>query len=290
MKHLIRLTDLTAEEVQRIFDIADELRQGKHRNFLKGRTVILFFPETSLRTRVTFEKGVHLLGGQAILFPQETLEKGEDIRDVCGYLSNWADAVVVRHKNIGLLETMAAHSAAPVINAMTDVNHPCEVLSDLYALSKRRREYQQDRYLFVGKKGNIALAWREAAQVLGLQVEQCCAAGDEIDGMRCHHDLLSAMEGKDVICTDAIPQADAEAYRAYQVTAAAMRRANPGAVLNPCPPFYRGREVSEDAIDSPGFVGYDFKKHLLEVQQAVIIHCLSNHKRSIFAPVRAEFA
>ena len=131
MKHFIRLTDYTKEELLKIFDIADSLQKGNYQNYLYNKTVVMFFPESSIRTRVTFEKGINLLGGQTILFPPETLEKKEDIKDVIGYLNNWADAIVVRHRNIDLLEKIAQYSKAPLINAMTDVNHPCEVLSDI---------------------------------------------------------------------------------------------------------------------------------------------------------------
>ena len=114
MKHFIRLTDYTKEELLKIFDIADSLQKGNYQNDLYNKTVVMFFPESSIRTRVTFEKGINLLGGQTILFPPETLEKKEDIKDVIGYLNNWADAIVVRHSNIDLLEKIAQYSKAPV--------------------------------------------------------------------------------------------------------------------------------------------------------------------------------
>lgn len=110
------------------------------------KSLILFFPSSSIRTRVTFEKGIHLLGGQPILFPNEALDKKEDLRDVCGYLNNWADVIVVRHRNIPILEQLAKYSRVPVINAMTDVNHPCEILTDIYALSKIRKDFIKDKY------------------------------------------------------------------------------------------------------------------------------------------------
>ena len=88
MRNFVRLTDRTQKEIYDIFKIADEVAQGKHKDVLKGKSVVLFFPNTSIRTRVTFEKGIYLLGGQPILFPSETLDKKEDLRDVCGYLSN----------------------------------------------------------------------------------------------------------------------------------------------------------------------------------------------------------
>lgn len=272
MKHLITLPD--AQAIHHIFHLADEVRQGKHADALRGKCVVLFFPASSIRTRVTFEKGIHLLGGKPVLFPSETLDKKEAIQDVCGYLNNWADMVIVRHKNIRLLETMAEHLKVPLINAMTDVNHPCEVLSDLYALSKRRKNFLQDRYLFVGKRGNIGLAWKEAADALGFSLEQCCGQGYEIEGLKIHRDIELAVCGKDIICTDPVAADELPAFRTCQVTKAAMLRANAGALLNPCPPFYRGEEVTDEVIASEFFVGYEFKKHLLEVQQAVMIDCL----------------
>ena len=131
MKDLIRLTDLNAGEVYEIFRLADEISTGQYQGFLNGKSVILFFPSTSIRTRVTFEKSIYLLGGQPILFPSDALDKKEDTRDVCGYLNNWADMVIVRHKDIQLLDELAQYLHIPVVNAMTDSNHPCEVLSDM---------------------------------------------------------------------------------------------------------------------------------------------------------------
>lgn len=275
MKHLICLTDLNVDTVYKIFEIADELAQGKYKDALKGKTVVMFFPNTSIRTRVTFEKGIYLLGGQSILFPSETLDKKEDLKDVCGYLNNWADVVIVRHKDIHVLEKMADYLQVPLLNAMTDVNHPCEMLSDLYALSKRRKDFTKDNFLFVGEKGNIGLAWKEASEVMGFLLEQCCAKGYEIEGLVTHQSIYDAVKGKDIICTDSIPQNELEEFKNCQVTKKAMDMANAGAVLNPCPPFYRGEEVSKDAIDSDYFVGYEFKKCLLEVQQAAILYGLS---------------
>lgn len=155
MKHLIRLTDYTKKEIKEIFHIADEIQQGKYKDFLKGKTIIMFFPESSIRTRVTFEKGIYLLGGQTILFSPETLDKKEEMEDVIGYLNNWADGIIVRYKDISMLENMTKYAKMTIINAMTDINHPCEMLADMYSLSKIRADFTKDKYLFVGAKGNI---------------------------------------------------------------------------------------------------------------------------------------
>lgn len=276
MRNFIRLTELSVSDIYKIFDTADELNAGKYPDILNGKSAVLFFPSSSVRTRVTFEKGIHLLGGQPILFPSETLDKKEDLRDVCGYLNNWADILVVRHKSIDLLETLARYSSVPVVNAMTDINHPCEIISDLYALSKIGKDIGRSKYLFCGRNGNIGLAWKEAADVFGFELEQCCAKGYEIDGIKAYDNIAEAVKGKDIICTDSLPQDIADDFEDCRVTEEAMETANMGAVLNPCPPFYRGEEVSDGVIDSKYFVGYEFKKHLLNVQQAILIFCL-NH-------------
>lgn len=279
MKNFIRLTDFTSDDIFGIFRIADDLNNGKYNDFFKGKSVVMFFPDSSIRTRITFEKGVYLLGGQTIMFPPSTLDKKEDIRDVCGYLGNWADAVIVRHNDISKLDKMAEYSDFPIINALTDVNHPCEILSDLYALSKIRNDFTKDKYLFCGKRGNIGNTWKSAADVLGLDLVQCCCEACEIDGVPVFYDINEAIVGRDVVCTDTLPAYIVDEFDECRVTKAAMDKANKGAVLNPCPPFFRGEEVSAEVIDSDYFVGYGFKKHLLTVQQAILIYCMGGAEK-----------
>lgn len=273
-KDLLRLTDLQRDEVYEIFHIADEVQNGKYRGFLREKSVVVFFPASSIRTRVTFEKGIYLLGGQSILFSNDALGKKEDLRDVCGYLNNWADMLIVRHRDMNLLEKLARFSEVPVINAMTDINHPCEILSDMYSLSKIRKDFTKDHYLFCGKSGNIGLAWKEASKVMGFDLSQCCGTGYEMDDVIVYHDIETAVKGKDIICTDSLPASALSDFTECQVTKEIMDMANRNAVLNPCPPFYRGEEVSDEVIESEYFAGYGFKKNLLAVQQAVMIWCM----------------
>ena len=235
MKDMIRITDYSVDEIQEIFSIADEINSDKYKGILEGKTVVMFFPDNSIRTRVSFEKGIYLLGGQTILFPPETLDKKEALQDVIGYLNN---------------------------------------LADLYSLSKIRPDFRKDNFLFCGVNGNIGKAWKEASDVFGFKLEQCCGKGYEIEGITAYEDIAEAVAGKDIVCTDSLPSHAREAFKKCQVTKAIMDKANKGALLNPCPPFYRGEEVAADAIDSEYFVGYEFKKALLEVQQAVIVYCL----------------
>ena len=272
MRSFLRLTDYKKEELREIFDIADNI--NRYEGFLTGKTVVMFFPANSIRTRVSFEKGIHLLGGQTILFDPSALDKKEDIRDVCGYLQNWADAVIVRHRDIDLLGKMAENLDVPVINAMTDDNHPCEMMADLYSLSQIRKDYLSDKYLFVGADGNIGRAWKEASEAFGFSLTQSCPDEFRIPETDCIENLRDAIVGKDIVCTDSFPSEMLNGDNKYQVTKEIMNFANAEAVLNPCPPFYRGEEVSEDVIDSEYFVGYEFKKNLLRVQQAIIVFCM----------------
>lgn len=280
MRNLVDLRSLNKEDIFEIFYIADKIQEGKFKGFLNGKSIVLFFPDTSIRTRITFEKGIYLLGGQSILFPMETLDKKEKLEDVCGYLNNWADAVIVRHKNMDVIRELVRYSAVPIINSMTDIAHPCEIISDIYSLSKIRMEFTKDKYLFCGKSGNIGLSWKEAANVLGFEFSQCCPKGYEMEGVQVFRDIKEAVKGKDVICTDSLSADAITDFEHYQITKEIMDMANENAVLNPCPPFYRGEEVSEDVIASDYFVGYRFKRYLLEVQQAVMVYCLMNEREN----------
>ena len=274
MKSFIRLTDFKKSELLEVFRIADSIEQ--YGGFLKGKTVVMFFPVSSIRTRVSFEKGIYLLGGQSILFDPSTLDKKEDIRDVCGYLQNWADAVIVRYPDIAMLDKMSKAMAVPVINALTDDNHPCEMMSALYSLSKIRTDYLRDKYLFVGSDGNIGRAWKEAADAFGFSLSQSSPAKHQIPGVTYNDNLKDAIVGKDVICTDSTSSDMINDFKDYQISKELMGLANKGAILNPCPPFYRGEEVTKDVIDSDYFVGYEFKQSLLKIQQAILIYCLSD--------------
>ena len=272
-KSLVFIDDFSKEDIYEIFKLADEFADEVSKiNQLEGKTVVLFFPESSIRTRVTFEKGIQRLGGNTILFPAEALDKKEKMVDVIGYLENWVDAVVVRHSDIEVVKKMAKYARIPVINAMTLENHPCEIITDLYALSKIYKDIEKKKFLFVGAKGNIGNTWKAASKLMGFELEQCCPAGYEMENVKFYTNIEDAILDKDIICTDSIPDKAKEEFKEYQITLQHMKKANQGAVLNPCPPFFRGEEVSEDVINSDYFVGYGFKKCLINVQQAILCY------------------
>lgn len=271
MQHLIRLDDAwNRGRLRALFDLARRYERGDGPSHNGG--AVLFFPPSSLRTRVAFEMGAARMGLDTSTFPPETLDKPEALEDVAGYLSQWADLLIVRHPNIGVIEGLAASDMLPVVNAMTNENHPCEVLSDLYSLSRTGDPFSL-RYVFVGANCNIALAWREAATAFGLDLVQCCPEELATAGVAHTADLVAAMSSADVVITDG-PGRHAEAMASYRVTAEVLSHAKAGVRLAPCPPFVRGREVSADALESRAFAGYEFKRALLPVQQAIMATAL----------------
>lgn len=141
-------------------------------------------------------------------------------------------------------------------------------------MSKIHKDIKKKKFLFVGAKGNIGNTWKDASKLMGFELEQCCPVGYEIDNIKCCTNIDEAVVGKDIICTDSMPNKAKEDFKEYQITLQHMQKANPGAVLNPCPPFFRGEEVSENVINSDYFVGYGFKKCLLPVQQAILCYLL----------------
>jgi ornithine carbamoyltransferase len=270
MRSLIRLDDWSVSDLDEVFRLADEYRAGRVSRF--SGCVVMFFPPTSLRTRVSFERGAAMMNLQPIVFPSETLNKREELADVIQFIQLWADAIVLRHPDITKLEQLATVSTIPVINAMTDINHPCEVLSDIYAL-RSRCEIRRARFVFVGADGNILRAWLEAARVLDLDLIQCCPADCAAPGATWTQDVHEAVQTADVILTDTCDPDDIR-LKPYQITAKLLDEAPKGVIFNPCPPFTRGVEMSADALAHPAFVGYQFKSALLPVQQAIMAFCI----------------
>ncbi|WP_339313990.1 ornithine carbamoyltransferase [Paenibacillus sp. FSL M7-0896] len=281
--HFLNINQLTSEQILDIFELTDRLRLRKSEPLLADKTMILFFPQTSLRTRVSFEKGISDLGGACITFPPETLDKKEAPGDIVRYLENWGDGIIARIPDLCKLEELSAYASVPVINAMTAHNHPCEIMADLYALRTLRDNYRELTYTFVGPPGNISRTWLEAAQALNLSFHHVCTPGHEMDsgnhpGYTFHTSLDSVLPESDVILTDSLPKdfLTPEYIGAYQITLDRMKQTRPGALLNPCPPFFRNEEVSEEVIASPYFAGFGFKKSLIYLQQAILIYCLSH--------------
>ncbi|MDF2651023.1 MAG: ornithine carbamoyltransferase [Paenibacillus sp.] len=178
--NLLDINQLTFSQITEIFNLTKRLKLKNEGLLLNGRVFILFFPETSLRTRITFEKGIKDLGGECILFPPETLDRREQLMDTIKYIENWADGIVVRHVDFSKVEEMAKNSVIPIINAMTSDNHPCEILADLYTISEMKANYQELGYTFVGPAGNVSRSWTNIAKVMNLDFNHVCLVGNEL--------------------------------------------------------------------------------------------------------------
>lgn len=272
MRHLLRLDDWNTDDLGALFSLARRFEDGRGP---RGEgCAAMFFPPTSLRTRLSFERGAALMGLQPVQFPPDALDKAESTADVAGYIAQFSDLVVVRHGDIDVLDRMADAKQIPVINAMTDQNHPCEVLSDLYALDRGdTRDLRSLRFVFIGADGNIARAWAEGSRAFHLDLTQCCPVDLAVPGLAHDEDPVHAITGADVVITDG-PGPFEDRLAPYRVTADLLSHAAEDVRLVPCPPFVRGREVSADAIDSTAFVGYGFKRALLPVQQAIMARSL----------------
>ena len=165
---------------------------------------------------------------------------------------------------------------------MTKENHPCEILSDIYSISKIRDDYRDINYSFVGADGNIARTWITAADKLDLKLKHVCVESNRIRKDNKNYtfsiDLDKVLIDTDVLLTDPLNDElrNRDYYEKYQITLARLEKTKENSIFNPCPPFFRGEEVSEDAINSKYFVGYKFKENLLYVEQAIIMYCLLN--------------
>lgn len=283
--NFISISDLSKKHIKSIFSMAEDIEEKREFLPLKDKTFLLFFPESSIRTRITFEIAIKQLGGEHILFPPASLDKRESLKDVAGYVDNWADGIVIRHPDIKVIRNIATNCRIPVINAMTKENHPCEILSDLYSIKKIREDYLDLNYSFVGGTGNICNSWINAGKVLGLNFTQICSKRflnqdiiESQSNIKSSEDLGDTIAETDIVLTDSLSEEmkNDEYINNYQITVELMGKAKNNVILNPCPPFYRGEEVSSDVIDSDYFVGYEFKKSLLFIHKAIILFCLEN--------------
>ena len=275
MKSLLSIKGLTQSDINQIFDIADNI--DDYSNILSSKNIVTFFPDTSVRTQISFEVAIARLGGKVIHFPSTALDRGEEIKDIAGYVDNWVDGVVVRHSSDDYMRELAENVSSYVINAMSKQAHPCEILSDLYAFKKLGIDITNDVFVFIGPAGNIGNSYYEASKILGYKFVQVCIKGDEIKGAIVVYDVNEVISSADVLLTDSLGEVQREKYESLIVDENLIKNAKKEVVLNPCPPIHRGYEVSESVIDSDIFVGYEFKAYL-EVVQAAIIVFLEKHR------------
>ncbi len=292
-RHLLSLLDFGREELAAILRRAAELkalrRSGTPHETLRGRILGMIFEKSSTRTRVSFEAGIAQLGGHAIfLSPRDTqLGRGEPVEDTARVTSRMVDVITIRTFHQESLERFAAHSRVPVINALTDRFHPCQVLADVFTFEEHRGSIEDRTVAWIGDGNNMCHSFVNAANRFGFNLRIATPAGYEPDGevlsvagnrVSVGHDPRVAARGADLVVTDVWASMGQEAeqrrreraFAGFQVDDALMRHAASDAIVMHCLPAHRGEEISAEVLDGPRSVVWDEAENRLHVQKALL--------------------
>jgi ornithine carbamoyltransferase len=297
-RHLISLHDLTPTEVEYLLRLALQMKAHPHRhqNALAGATLALLIEKPSLCSRVTFEVGMGQLGGRVVyLGPQEVgLDKHEALKDVARQLSRWVEAIMSRgfpHQDV---VELAEQASVPVVNSLSDFEHPCQALGDYLTLLEHKGELAGKTLAWVGDGNNVAHSLIHGATRLGIRMRIATPPGYEPDrsvvaeaqqeggNIVLTHDPAEAVAGADAVYTDvwtSIGQEEEaetrrQVFRPYQVNSQLMRGAGPQALFMHCLPTRRGQEVTDEVIDSPRSIVYDQAENRLHIQKAILLALL----------------
>ncbi|HYC55554.1 MAG TPA: ornithine carbamoyltransferase [Candidatus Binatia bacterium] len=296
-RDLVTLRDLTREEILHLVALArrmkDDVRSRRPHRWLTGRTLAMIFEKPSLRTRVTFETGMYQLGGDAIYLAPGDIQLGtrEPVSDIAANLSRWVDVIVARTFAHTSVVDLAQNSTVPVINGLSDLYHPCQVLADVLTLIELRENTEGLKVAFVGDGNNMVHSWLLAAVKLGLDFRLACPPGYEPDAdivaeaeaaapgrVLITHDVAAAVKGADVLYTDVWTsmgqEVEAErrrkAFRRYQINDAVVAKAADDAVVMHCLPAHRGEEITASVIDGPRAVVLEQAENRLHIQKAIL--------------------
>jgi ornithine carbamoyltransferase len=295
-RDLLRIVDLTREECESVFGLATDikmaLRAGKPKPLLAGKTLAMIFEKPSLRTRVSFETGMFQLGGHAIYLAPWDIRLGEreTVADVSRNLARVVDMIVARTFRHAVLVEMAAHAKVPVINGLTDLHHPCQVLADLFTLIEHRRKLDELKVAFIGDGNNLVHSWMEAAVLFpftfavacptgyepntGL-VAECRARGAKIEVTT---SVTDAVRSADVLYTDVWTSMGQEeeaavrrdVFKGYQINGEVLRHAAKDALVMHCLPAHRGEEITDAVIEGPQSIIFDQAENRLHLQKALM--------------------
>ncbi len=288
----LAIPDFSREQLEGVFALAESMRAGTYeKRPLEGKTLAMIFMKASTRTRVSFEVGTFQLGGHALfLSPRDVqLGRGEPIADTARVLSRYVDGIMIRtfaHQDI---EELARYADVPVINGLTDMLHPCQVLADLLTVRAEFGEIADKKYAWIGDGNNMANSWINAAYRFGLDLDLACPEGYEpadhllaraqkAAKVRVLRDPMEAARGAHVVNTDVWAsmgqeqeQKDRErAFKGFTVSPALMKAADKKAIFLHCLPAHRGEEVSADVIDGPQSRVWDEAENRLHVQKAIM--------------------
>lgn len=315
-RDLISIRDLGPMDIEAIFDLAGRMksRPAEFQTALAGKQIAMFFEKPSLRTRITFEAGTASLGGLAIFVDQrpDRLGEREKLSDVAHNLERWVDGIVLRTFSHATVEGMAEHASIPVINALSDVEHPCQALADYLTLQERFGDLRKIRIAYLGDGNNVAHSLLLTCALIGSNIRLATPAGYGPEAqivadaqqiarktgavIELLTDPRAAVEGVDAVYTDAwtsMGQEHEGAQRAtifppYQVNDELMALAAPQAVFMHCLPAHRGEEVTDAVMDSPRSVIFDQAENRLHVQKAILTLLLGGKQGRL--PVRGTHA
>ena len=296
MKHLLKLGDLTKEEIIQILDLADKLkyekRNGIEHHLLKGKTLGMIFQKSSTRTRVSFEVGMFDLGGSALFLSPRDLQigRGEVVQDTARVLSRFLDGIMIRTFEQKEVEDFASYGDIPIINGLTDYCHPCQVLADLMTIREKKGTLEGLKMCFVGDGNNMANSLIVGGIKMGMEVSIACPNGYEPDKdimkwanengkFTCTPDVYEAAKGADVLYTDvwaSMGQEDeskerAEIFKDYQINSNLMKVANDGAMVLHCLPAHRGEEITGEVIEQHADEIFEEAENRLHAQKAVMV-------------------
>ena len=296
-RDLLRLADITRPECEALFALASEiktaLKSGTARPLLAGKTLAMIFEKPSLRTRISFETGIFQLGGHAIYLAPWDIRLGEreTVADIARNLARVVDMIVARTFSHAVLAELARHADVPVINGLSDLHHPCQVLADLLTLIEHGRSLDDLRVVFIGDGNNVVNSWMEAATLFHFSFTLACPAGYEPDAatlaacrgagakIAITQSVPEAIRRADVVYTDvwtSMGQEEEAAERRrtfadYQVNEEIMRHAAKNALVMHCLPAHRGEEITEGVLESRQAVVFDQAENRLHVQKALMV-------------------
>ncbi len=298
LKHFLQFKDFTRAEHEYLFERARVIKARFKRyetyHPLADRTLAMIFEKSSTRTRLSFEAGMHQLGGSAIyLNTRDTqLGRGEPVEDAGEVISRMVDLVMIRTFEQEIVERFASHSRVPVINGLTNEYHPCQILADIFTFIEHRGSIQGRTVAWIGDSNNMCNTWLQAAEVLDFKVHVSTPPGYEVEPERANlhgtghfevfADPLDACRGADLVTTDvwtsmgweAENEERLKAFADWQVDADMMKRAKPDALFMHCLPAHRGEEVSGEVLDGPQSVVWDEAENRLHVQKALMEYLL----------------
>src|SRR6266702_983321 len=293
-RDFLAFRDCTQDEVRGLLDLAARMKKGAYRDTpLRGKTLAMLFAKSSTRTRVSFEVGTYQLGGQALFLSSRDIQlgRGEPIPDTARVLSRYVNGIMIRTFDHAEVEELARCASVPVINGLTDLLHPCQVLADLFTVREALGGWEGKRVAWVGDGNNMANSWIEAAGLLGFELRLACPEGFEPDRAIFERAQAragacititevpeEAVEGAHVVNTDVWAsmgqedeaEARRNAFKGYTVDAALMKLADRRAIFLHCLPAHRGEEVTAEVIEGPQSRVWDEAENRLHVQKALL--------------------